>query len=246
MIILFSPSEAKALHNSDSFDLFNLPFNEKLSSLRNSIFEKYNAILQADDKTLCMHSGLSKAEELKELRDAPMDLGLCALYRYSGVAYKYLSAQTLDKNAIAFLNNHLLIFSNLFGPIFANSVIPYYKLKQGQSLDGFKVEVACKPLLNPLLDAKFENEFVLDLRAGFYEKFYSPKIPYATMQFYKNGKKMSHWAKAYRGKVVRALAQNRPNNQSEFESISFEGLHVKEILRQKHATHYCFDILDAL
>jgi hypothetical protein len=246
MTILFSPSEAKSLLNTDRFKISNLPFQESLLTLREDILEKYKKIVSGDKKNLSIHTGLNKSDELDQLSSAPLDQGICALYRYTGVAFKYLDADSLENKELDFLYKNLLIFSNLFGPIYGGDIIPYYKLKQGQSLNGFKVENAYKPILNPLLDEKLNNSFVLDLRAGFYEKFYTPKIPYCTMQFFKEGKKISHWAKAYRGKVVRTLAIYRPSTQSEFEDISFEGLQIKEILRQKNATHYFFDISDAL
>ncbi len=246
MVILFSPSEAKVSHNDSAFKLTDLPYNETLFQLRQTLFDKYKNILHSDKSNLRALSGLKKDCELDLLINTPLNQGIKALFRYSGVGYKYLSANTLNQDATNFLYKHMIIFSNLFGPIYADSIIPYYKLKQGQNLDGLNIQNHYKKLLSPLLDEVLKGKFVLDLRAGFYEKFYTPKIPYATMQFFKNGKKVSHWAKAYRGKVARALAQYQPSSQKEFEDISFEGLQIKEILHQKNATHYCFDIKDSL
>lgn len=246
MTVLFSPSEGKAISNTNPFDIHNLPFGNTLSNLREDILQRYISILNSSDEILSIHTGLKDENELSQLRNTSLSNGTSALFRYTGVGYKYLNPTTINKSALDFLYHNLIIFSNLFGPIYGGSIIPYYKLKQGQSLNGFKSENYFKPLLNPLLDAQLAGDFVLDLRAGFYEKFYLPKIQYSTMQFYKDGKKVSHWAKAYRGKVLRLLSQLQPNSQSEFEQISFEGLQIKEILRQKNATHYCFDIIDSL
>ena len=62
------------------------------------------------------------------------------------------------------------------------------------------------------------------------------------MKFIKNGKVVSHWAKAYRGKVLRKLSQVQPNTIEEFENINFEGLHVEEILVKKLKREYIFKI----
>jgi len=246
MAILFSPSEGKEIYNTESFNLQDLPFSKELFPLRKGILQRYVSILNADKPKLCTHTGIKNDKELEELRKAHLDLGLSALFRYNGIAYKCLNPKTLNKSSLEFLNHNLIIFSNLFGPVFGGSLVPYYKLKQGQSLDGLKIESDYRPLLGPLLDDYLSQELVIDLRAGFYEKFYSPKITYITMQFFKNGKKVSHWAKAYRGYAVRELALAQPKTQDEFESISFAGLQIKEIIRQKNATHYCFNIIDSL
>jgi cytoplasmic iron level regulating protein YaaA (DUF328/UPF0246 family) len=246
MYILFSPSEGKDSSNCHDFNFKNLPFHNHLGALREDIFNQYISLINSNQKCASQLTGLKNEADLEQLRNTPLDRGLEALYRYNGVAYKYLDPKTIHQNGLDFLNTNLIIFSNIFGPIFGNTPIPYYKLKQGQSLDGFKIESHYKPLLNPILDEYLQGNFVLDLRAGFYEKFYSPKIPYSTMQFFKDGKKVSHWAKAYRGKVARELSKFQPQSQSEFEAISFEGLHVKEILHQKNITCYCFNIIDSL
>lgn len=135
-----------------------------------------------------------------------------------------------------------MIFSNLFGPLLGSDEIPYYKFKQGESIDDFKPELFYKENFSPDIDSYIGDDLIIDLRAGFYEKFYKINSPYITMKFIKNGKVVSHWAKAYRGKVLRKLAQVQPNTIDEFENINFEGLHVEEILVKKLKREYIFKI----
>ena len=42
----------------------------------------------------------------------------------------------------------------------------------------------------------------------FYEKFYKISKPYLTFKFIKNGKVVSHFAKAYRGILLKTMAEN--------------------------------------
>ncbi len=53
------------------------------------------------------------------------------------------------------------------------------------------------------------------------------------MKFLKGGKSVSHWAKAYRGKVLRALASIQPSTLEELMNIKFEGLEFIESLPYK-------------
>jgi cytoplasmic iron level regulating protein YaaA (DUF328/UPF0246 family) len=130
----------------------------------------------------------------------------------------------------------------LFGPILAGDKIPYYKLKQGETLRGFDTASHYKKIFSSDIDEWIGEDFIVDLRAAFYEKFYALKRPYITMKFYKNKRVSSHFAKAYRGAVLRTLAIYKPQNISDFEQINFGNLHIKEIKRIGLKTEYSFDI----
>jgi cytoplasmic iron level regulating protein YaaA (DUF328/UPF0246 family) len=53
---------------------------------------------------------------------------------------------------------------------------------------------------------------------------------------------LSHFAKAYRGVVLRRLATQRPENIDEFNQINFEGLHIIDIKHMKNRSEYSFEI----
>lgn len=82
----------------------------------------------------------------------------------------------------------------------------------------------------------------MDLRAGYYDAFYEIKKPYTTLKFLKEGKVVSHWAKAYRGLVLRAAAQNNINSLEEFMRMEIETLIVKEILKKGLKTEIIYEI----
>jgi cytoplasmic iron level regulating protein YaaA (DUF328/UPF0246 family) len=144
-----------------------------------------------------------------------------------------------------FIDENVIIFSNLFGPLLAKDPIPYYRLKQGEKLDGFDIAKFYKDNFSKELDEFLEDEFVIDLRAGHYEKFYTIKKPYITCKFLKNGKVVSHWAKAYRGTILKELSKHQPQNEDEFASIEFEDLLIKEIVKKGKKKEYIYEIISS-
>lgn len=247
MKILFSPSENKTSNalsqpiSSESF-LFPLLYNKRCE-----VLQRYQEILnQCDSKALQQLFGIK--DETKCLQMATNDLFSAftckAVERYCGVAYDYLDYQTLPLEAKNFIDENTIIFSNLFGPLLAKDFLPNYKLHQGVSLRGFKPELFYKEVFSPSLDAFLKDEFIIDLRAGFYEKFYTLKQPYVTMKFLKQGKVVSHFAKAYRGVVLRTIAHVKPLNEKDLRAIAFENLSIYEIKTSKFKTEYVFSIID--
>ena len=167
-----------------------------------------------------------------------------AILRYTGVAYDYLDYPTLNDKEQNFIDNSLIIFSNILGAIKAGENIPNYKSKQGEKLGDFIIEKFYKKETSSTLDSYLKDELIVDLRAGFYDKFYVPNKPYITMKFIKNGKVVSHWAKAYRGKVVRELAKYQPNTQEELSQIVFKNLRIKEILQKGNKKEFVYEITE--
>ncbi len=245
MKILFSPSEGKMTGGELpplSLDTFSFPQCHKI---RTDIMQRYmDFITRQDDTTLQKLIGVKKPEAIQILKEIDLfnDPTTKAIQRYNGVAYEYLDYASLPDDAQRFIDENVLIFSNLFGPIRAKDPIPYYKLKQGEKLGDFAIEKYYAKHCTSMLDQFLNNEFIIDLRAGFYLKFYKLTQPYITMKFIKNGKVVSHWAKAYRGMVVRELARYRPQNEQMFAEIPFKGLSILEIQKSRYKTEYIYEI----
>ena len=64
------------------------------------------------------------------------------------------------------------------------------------------------------------------------------------MKFLKNGKTVSHWAKAYRGLVLRELAKHNISSLKEFMSLEIENLRVQEIKKMKNKTEIVYNIIE--
>jgi cytoplasmic iron level regulating protein YaaA (DUF328/UPF0246 family) len=242
MKILFSPSETKIQGGTKKF-------NNKTDYLFPTLYDKHKHVLKlyqlyienSSNEALHKLFGLKDISEYKNINIFE-DPFMKAVERYTGVAYDYLLYHDMNKNEQNFIDHNMIIFSNLFGPILAGSYIPNYRLKQGEKIGNFPIEKYYKDHFSLELDNLLENEFTIDLRAGFYLKFYKPKINHITMKFIKNGKVVSHWAKAYRGKIAKELAHYQPENEKEFQKIEFETLKINEIIKRKNVTEYIFDI----
>ncbi|MGP1360789.1 YaaA family protein [Campylobacter sp.] len=244
--ILFSPSESKISQNtSDKFHGKNLIFPEFFSK-RTEILGKYDEFLKtASLDEIKKLFGLKHLEECKELRKSIFDKGaIKAILRYDGVAYKHLNYRSLSDKAQSYIDNNVLIFSNLFGPILAKDEIAEYKLKQGEKLAGFEISNFYDKNFSKAVDKFLQNDEVLDLRAKFYEKFYTIKKEYTTFSFMKNKKILSHHAKAYRGNVLREIANNLVNNKDELMGLNFKNLKLIDMKKIGPKTELMFEICE--
>jgi len=239
--ILFSPSEGKkaggSLQKGELFGALNA---------RDEILNSYNEIVTSgDEEQILQLFGIKKIKDaqpyMENIFTAPH---MPAIERYSGVAYDYLAYEQLTESEQTYLQKNTLIFSNLYGPILGGDPIPMYKVKQGNKIGTIAPEKFYKERFSYQLDLFLQQEEILDLRAGYYDKFYKTTQPYTTLKFLKDGKSVSHWAKAYRGSVLRALAENNISSLDEFRAMEIEGLQVKEIQVIKNKTEIVFDIIN--
>jgi len=235
MKILFSPSETKISGGEqDSFTKDSLIFPQ-LFEKRLEIVKAYNGFLNfASKEELEKLFGTKKDDIIKKYKaDIFKAPTFKAVLRYKGVAYDYLQYSKLEKNEQNYIDENVLIFSNLFGVLKASDKIPDYRLKQGETFLGLKIEQFYNDNFSFYLDEYLKSEDVLDLRAGFYERFYTIKKPYLTMKFVKDEKVVSHFVKAYRGEILKLLAQNSIKNFDELMNMQINNLSIIEIKEQK-------------
>ena len=237
---LFSPSEGK---NSGGHPTSEEP----LSGLgpRQDILSAYQQIIErADEAELSNLFGIKKAADftpyLKGLNTTEF---MPAIERYSGVAYDYLNYSELSEDSQNHLKKQTIIFSNLYGPLLGGDEIINYKVKQGNAIGNFAPEKYYKDRFSYHLDLLLAHYDILDLRAGYYDKFYKVSQPYTTLKFLKNGKSVSHWAKAYRGIVLRQIALHNIQSLDDFMKLEIEGLIVHEIKKIKNKTEIVYDIV---
>ena len=243
MKILLAPSESKKSGGKHSFDPYDLLF-DTLSSKRKELLSLYTDILQEGNmQTLSKMFGIKKESDIimykKDIMHEPT---FKAIERYTGVAFNYLDYLGLDAQAQNYIDKNVILFSNLFGPIKANDFIPEYKLKQGEAIANIKTEKFYYEHSAHLMEEYLRDEEILDLRASFYDKFYKPTKPYTTLKFIKEGKVVSHWAKAYRGIVLREIAQAGVTSIEAFMKLPIEGLYIHEIQTKKHKTEIIYTI----
>jgi cytoplasmic iron level regulating protein YaaA (DUF328/UPF0246 family) len=189
--------------------------------------------------------GLKKESDIlyhqKDILSSP---AMKAIERYTGVAFDYLDYASLDEKAQEYVDTHVILFSNLFGPIRADDKIPEYRLKQGERVGDIQVEKFYREHAAELMENYLKKEEILDLRAGFYDKFYKPKKSYTTLKFVKNGKVISHWAKAYRGIILREIAKAGIGTVDEFLKLPIDGLSILEIQTRKNKRELIYEITE--
>lgn len=216
MKILFSPSEGK------NYPAQKTPLSPKISELHKQYLD---FVCNADLLKLQKMWGIKKEEELLRLKEQSLLANTArAIECYSGVAYEALDFVSLKQKEQNFILDSVLICSNLFGIVSAKENLPFYKLKQGEGFGEFETKTLYRAMENEL-DILLEKEFVIDLRAEFYQKLYTIKSHHFTFEFLKNGKRVSHYAKHYRGIVLREIAKNQGINKIEecLEGLKFLG-----------------------
>ncbi|QOP42759.1 YaaA family protein [Sulfurimonas sediminis] len=239
--ILFSPSEGKKSGGREKEkDLFGAP------NARKEILDAYNTVvLSGNEEKIKQLFGFKKFGEcrsyINDIYNSPL---MCAIERYQGVAYDYLKYDELNENAQEHLKNNTLIFSNLYGPVLGGDVIANYKVKQGNTVGDIAPDKFYKERFSYQLDLYLGGHDILDLRAGYYNKFYKLTQPHTTLKFLKNGKTVSHWAKAYRGIVLREIAKAGVNSLDDFMKLEIENLQVHEITEQKLKKEIVYNIIE--
>jgi hypothetical protein len=245
--ILFSPSEGKTpggdrppLHSGsllfpDLYDLRMVPARRFREFVQTApVGEREKIFGTGNDAAVARFSADIFALPTKK-----------AVERYDGVAYDYLRYNTLSPEAQTYIDTHTVIFSNIFGPVEAGDLIPEYKFKQGSKLPDMPIEAYFKKHFSAALDAYLDGHEVIDLRAGFYEKFYTLKTPHLTFTFVKEGKIVSHWAKAYRGIVLKTLAEGGIETVDQLMKKTIPGLSLVDIKEIKNRRELLFAIKEA-
>ena len=245
MKILFSPSETKISGGiQNPFDKNSFIFPELFEKRMEIVNQYRDFISNASNEELIKIFGTKKEDVLKHYsQDLLKNKTMKAITRYDGVAFDYLEYSKLNKTEQDYIDNNVLIFSNLFGPISSGDYLPDYKLKQNETFNNLKIEKFYNDNFSNTLDEYLKDEDIIDLRAGFYEKFYKINKPYITMKFIKNGKVVSHWAKAYRGIILKLLSINNIKSIDELMSMQIDNLKIDEIKKQKNKTEIVYSII---
>ncbi|TQR31870.1 peroxide stress protein YaaA [Campylobacter sp. MIT 99-7217] len=245
MKILFAPSEAK--NKSSSFEAINEKsfIFEDLFAKRLEAINAYNDfVFNANFAELSELFGLKEEKEILKFKQNILKLPTQkAIQRYSGVSFKHLDYESLDIRAKTYIDESVLIFSNLFGAILAKDKIPFYKFKQGAKIKNFEIEKFYKQHFTKALDKFLQDEDIIDLRAGFYEKFYTLKQKHSSYKFIKNGKVVSHFAKALRGELLRLCAKYQIQNNQDLLNKLPSNLKIIDIKIQGYKEEFCLEIL---
>ncbi len=244
MKILLAPSETKKPGGDQLFRVETLLFESLLPTRQSLLLAYMNVLQRGNTAELSQMFGLKKETDIAyhTAKNLPHEPAMKAIERYTGVAFDYLGYPTLSSEEQRYLHEHLILHSNLFGFLRADDLIPEYRLGQGKAVGDLLPEKLYREAGTTLMDAYLEREDILDLRAGFYDKVYRPSHPYTVLKFLKGDKVVSHWAKAYRGLVLRAVAEAGVSDMDAFMKLPIEGLSIAEIQTRKLRTEIIYTI----
>ncbi|MEU4405572.1 peroxide stress protein YaaA [Streptosporangium sp. NPDC023963] len=206
MLILLPPSEGKAARgDGPALDLPRLSF-PALRSPRKKVLDALTALCRKPAARDVLGLSPGQAEEVGRnllLRTAPT---LAAADLYTGVLYDNLGLASLSPEAAARASESLLIFSGLWGLLRIGDRVPPYRLSMGVRLPPLGgLGAFWRRSVTPLLDA--EPGLVVDLRSSTYAAAWQPGGRAVAVRVLKDGKVVSHMAKATRGVIARSLLE---------------------------------------
>ena len=218
MLILLPPSEGKAAPTRGKrLDLESLGF-PSLTKARGQAIDALVDLCSADPvhATRVLGLGPTQAEDVRRnagLRGAPTTR---ADALYTGVLYDHLDLASLDPAARRRASRWLAITSSLFGLVRPGDRIPAYRLSGDVNLPGVGVVSAhWRGVLDPVAREAAGTGLVIDLRSTTYASFWRPGPDLARrvatvrvlQQVGKQRKVVSHFNKATKGRLVRALLE---------------------------------------
>ena len=219
MLILLPPSEGKATPTRGKpLDLAALSFPE-LTTARERVLAALAELSSGDPEVAQRTLGLgpTQAEEVRRnarLLEAPTARADAI---YTGVLYDALDPGSLDPAARRRASRWLAITSSVFGLVRPADRIPSYRLAGGVNLPGPGVVSAhWRDVLDPVVTTAAGTGLVVDLRSSTYSAFWRPGPALAPrvatvrvlQQVGTQRKVVSHFNKATKGRLVRALLES--------------------------------------
>ncbi|GAB3581717.1 peroxide stress protein YaaA [Amycolatopsis endophytica] len=206
MLVLLPPSETKAPGgDGPPLRLDELSFPE-LNPLRRKLADAVVDLAHDVPSSLDV-LGLSRRQGDEVARNAALwsSPTLPALERYTGVLYDALDYGGFGRAARAKADRRLAVASALFGIARGDDRIPGYRLSGGTSLPALgTLRSLWRPALEPAL-AEVDG-LVVDLRSGAYAALARVPRAITVRVVTAGGKTVSHFNKAYKGKLAAALA----------------------------------------
>ena len=162
-----------------------------------------------------------------------------ALFAFTGEVYRGLDAQSLDDEALKYLNKNYRILSGLYGLLKPSDRIMLYRLEMGRPFEFDKYKNLYefwKPQITKALNEELgAREIVLNLASNEYFKAIDKKELKAKVidfDFYemKSGtpKTVVVYTKHARGLMVRYCAENKVTTLDQVKGFNLEGYRIDE------------------
>lgn len=228
VLILLPPSEGKATPlRGRPLDLDRLSAPE-LTPVRERLLATVRSVSARPDALRLLGLSPGQADHLA----TNLSLATAPTARsdqiYAGVLYEALSFSTLSAAAKRRASTRIGIISSVFGVVRPQDRIPAYRLGGAVNLPGLgPVAAAWRECLDPTINQMAGHHLavpglVVDLRSSTYAAFWRPSAALAPwvagvrVLHEKDGKRsiVSHFNKATKGRLVRALLEDGANPRS--------------------------------
>ncbi|MFF0381369.1 peroxide stress protein YaaA [Streptomyces sp. NPDC004286] len=255
MLVLLPPSEGKASSGRGAPlkpESLSLP---GLAAARQAVLAELVELCAGDEEKAREVLGLSEGLRGEVAKNAGL---LTAGARpagevYTGVLYDALGLATLDPAAKRRAARSLLVFSGLWGAIGVTDRIPSYRCSMGVKLPGLGALAGHwrAPMAEALPEAA-GNGLVLDLRSAAYAAAWKPKGEVAgrtatvRVLHAPTRKVVSHFNKATKGRIVRALLTEgtAPKHPAELVvALRDLGYEVEAAAPEKAGKPWALDVL---
>ena len=222
MLVLLPPSEGKTVPaRGKPLALKELSLPE-LTPARERVLDALVALCENDpsEAATVLDLGPTQADAVTRNARLPSLPTARADRVYTGVLYEALDLATLDPAAKRRASRWLAIASGLFGLVRIGDRIPAYRLSGDVTLPGVgPVASTWRPALAEVVPELVGSGLLVDLRSQTYATFFRPRGALAgrtatvRVVHEHNGRRkvVSHFNKATKGRIVRALLESGAN-----------------------------------
>ena len=226
MKIIISPSKTKKINNlpikDDSFLIEKEPVYLEITK---EIIEKIKTFsVEEIEKKFKLKN--EKAQKLSEFyQNYENEKSGNALASYTGVAYKAIKIETLDKSDVEYLESHLVILSALYGILTPYTNVKEYRLDMTNSIfENKSLYEVWKTSVNEYFE---KEDIILNLASKEYSKLINSDklIDFEFWEEDSNGKlkQVSTNSKKMRGFTLNYIVKNKISDVKKLRNITLDG-----------------------
>ena len=222
MKIIISPSKTKKINNLPIKDIGSLIEKEPFYlEITNEIIKKIKTFsVEEIEKKFKLKN--EKAQKLSEFyKNYENEKSGNALASYTGVAYKAIKIETLDKNDFEYLESHLVILSALYGVLTPYTNVKEYRLDMTNSI--FKNKSLYEVWKSSVNEYFEKEDIILNLASKEYSKLVKSDN-LIDFEFWNNTngklKQISINSKKMRGFTLNYIVKNRITNINNLKDIT--------------------------
>jgi cytoplasmic iron level regulating protein YaaA (DUF328/UPF0246 family) len=244
MIMILSPAKTLKMEKAINTNLYTEPlFIKEASSLIKELVKYSPPEMEGLMKVSSKLAEQNFMRHISWQEEHDLSNGKQALLAYDGAVYQGINAGELSEKQLAFANDHLRIFSGLYGALRPLDLIQPYRLEMGTKLKnkrGNNLYSFWNYKLTTYLKKEFKSQndnILIDLASREYSRVIdmakiNVKVITPAFTEYKNGthRGITIYTKRARGLMSRFIIENNISYPSELKEFNEEGYSYNEYL----------------